>query len=70
MLSIVNGSVGRGRCGSVFEPRNNAIPDTVGLLDVLPLGALDTRHAGPRISGWRAIIDRDRELCTKAVCRR
>ena len=24
MLSIVNGSVGRGRCGSVFEPRNNA----------------------------------------------
>ena len=25
MLSIVNGSVGRGRCGSVFEPRNNAI---------------------------------------------
>ena len=42
------------------------IPDTVGLLDVLPLGALETRHAGPRISGWRAIIDRDRELCTKA----
>ena len=38
------------------------IPDTVGLLDVLPLGALETRHAGPRISGWRAIIDRDREL--------
>ena len=37
----------------------------VGLLDVLPLGALETRHAGPRISGWRAIIDRDRELCTK-----
>ena len=36
------------------------IPDTVGLLDVLPLGALETRHAGPRISGWRAIIDRDR----------
>ena len=26
MLSIVNGSVGRGRCGSVFEPRNNAPP--------------------------------------------
>ena len=25
MLSIVNGSVGRGRCGSVFEPRNNAL---------------------------------------------
>ena len=24
MLSVVNGSVGRGRCGSVFEPRNNA----------------------------------------------
>ena len=23
-LSVVNGSVGRGRCGSVFEPRNNA----------------------------------------------
>ena len=43
------------------------IPDTVGLLDVLPLGALETRHAGPRISGWRAIIDRDRELCTKAT---
>ena len=43
------------------------IPDTVGLLDVLPLGALETRHAGPRISGWRAIIDRDRELCTKAA---
>ena len=42
------------------------IPDTVGLLDVLPLGALETRHAGPRISGWRVIIDRDRELCTKA----
>ena len=42
------------------------IPDTVGLLDVLPLGALETRHAGPRISGWRAIIDRDRELYTKA----
>ena len=42
------------------------IPDTVGLLDVLPLGARETRHAGPRISGWRAIIDRDRELCTKA----
>ena len=34
------------------------IPDTVGLLDVLPLGALETRQAGPRISGWRAIIDR------------
>ena len=46
------------------------IPDTVGLLDVLPLGALETRHAGPRISGWRAIIDRDRELCTKASTRR
>ena len=45
------------------------IPDTVGLLDVLPLGALETRHAGPRISGWRAIIDRDRELCTKAPAR-
>ena len=45
------------------------IPDTVGLLDVLPLGALETRHAGPRISGWRAIIDRDRELCTKASFR-
>ena len=45
------------------------IPDTVGLLDVLPLGALETRHAGPRISGWRAIIDRDRELCTKAFFR-
>ena len=43
------------------------IPDTVGLLDVLPLGALETRHAGPRISGWRTIIDRDRELCTKAA---
>ena len=42
------------------------IPDTGGLLDVLPLGARETRHAGPRISGWRAIIDRDRELCTKA----
>ena len=27
MLSIVNGSVGRGRCGSVFEPRNNATAD-------------------------------------------
>ena len=26
-------------------------------------------HAGPRISGWRAIIDRDRELCTKAARR-
>ena len=25
MLSVVNGSVGRGRCGSVFEPRNNAL---------------------------------------------
>ena len=46
------------------------IPDTVGLLDLLPLGALETRHAGPRISGWRAIIDRDRELCTKAADRR
>ena len=33
------------------------------------LGALETRHAGPRISGWRAIIDRDRELCTKAASR-
>ena len=42
------------------------IPDTGGLLDVLSLGARETRHAGPRISGWRAIIDRDRELCTKA----
>ncbi len=42
------------------------IPDTGGRLDVLPLGARDTRHAGPRISGWRAMIDRDRELCTKA----
>ena len=46
-------------------------PYAVGLLDVLPLGALETRHAGPRISGWRAIIDRDRELCTKApACRK
>ena len=45
------------------------IPDTGGRLDVLPLGARDTRHAGPRISGWRAIIDRDRELCTKACFR-
>ncbi len=42
------------------------ITDTGGRLDVLPLGARDTRHAGPRISGWRAMIDRDRELCTKA----
>ncbi len=45
------------------------IPDTGGRLDVLPLGARETRHAGPRISGWRAMIDRDRELCTKAPIR-
>ena len=25
MLSIVNGSVGRGRCGSVFEPRQQRV---------------------------------------------
>ena len=30
-LSVVNGSVGRGRCGSVFEPRNNATVEVLTL---------------------------------------
>ena len=34
-LSVVNGSVGRGRCGSVFEPRNNAGDDATIALDLL-----------------------------------
>ena len=48
MLSIVNGSVGRGRCGSVFEPRNNAV---CGGADVLVRAGLQHEGLSPRVRG-------------------
>ena len=36
------------------------------LLHILPLSAFENAHREPRIREYRTIVDRDRELCTKA----
>ena len=46
MLSIVNGSVGRGRCGSVFEPRNNALVTPDGRVKLRPTAVVGAQHGG------------------------
>ena len=39
------------------------------LLHILPLSAFENAHREPRIREYRTIVDRDRELCTKAAAR-
>ena len=43
------------------------VPHAVGLLDVLPLAALETGHEGPRLRWGRPILARELELRTKAA---
>ena len=54
------------RSASWMSPVSHAI----GLLHILALAALEMAHRKPRIHEYRAIVDRDRELCTKASLRR